>query len=122
MARTPTSLPGQRTGSGATVPVDGGPDDGGPAGAEPKRPARFELFIAGNGLRAEAIEQGVRVALSVVAPGATLKVRDIWKVPEAAAQAGVCLLPTLVRTHPSPQLRWIGEVGDVDALVAAMSP
>jgi len=117
MARTSNSLPGTRPGSGRADPVSEGPTADQPAGA-----ARFELFIAGNGLRAEAIEQGVRVALSIVAPGATLEVRDAWNVPEAAALADVRLLPTLVRTHPAPQLRWIGEVGDADALVDAMSP
>lgn len=83
--------------------------------------SRYTLFLGGNGLRAEALEGGVRTALAVVDPDAELAVVDAWAQPDAAAPYGIRVLPTLVRTHPAPHLRWVGDLGDGETLGAAMS-
>lgn len=81
---------------------------------------RYALFLGGNGLRAETLEGGVRAALAVVAPDADLRIVDAWAQRDETERYGIRIVPTLVRTHPSPHLRWVGDLGDSEALLRAM--
>ncbi|MEO0406155.1 MAG: circadian clock KaiB family protein [Cyanobacteria bacterium P01_A01_bin.135] len=77
----------------------------------------FILFIAGQPSQTEATLTHLHQALLQSPHPYTLKVVDVGKHPDQAADYHITVTPTLVRARPSPTKRLIGQITDVDRLV-----
>lgn len=71
---------------------------------------RLLLFVAGDGFRARRAEEDLRRILGSDAND--VQVVDVLNEPGRAEDHGVLATPTLVRVHPPPDRRVIGDLGD----------
>jgi circadian clock protein KaiB len=93
------------------------------AGPSPRDEARFQftLYVSGaSDLSRRAIVGAKAVCDAYVAGRYDLTVLDLETNAEAASGAGILATPTLLRTHPSPQRRFVGDLADVERVVLAL--
>lgn len=80
----------------------------------------LRLSGAGNGPNsARALANLPRVCAALGRPG-RMEVVDVASEPERALEAGVNLVPTLVRLAPVPARKLIGDLGDTLVVWAAL--
>jgi circadian clock protein KaiB len=94
-----------------------------PPSADPNQPQAttgyiLRLYVAGNNATTEGILRNLHALLerSLNQPY-TLRVIDIYKNPEEAESDRITATPTLVRVHPQPMRRLVGELKEVDQLL-----
>jgi circadian clock protein KaiB len=68
--------------------------------------------------RAIAVVEGLREPLARL--GGTCEILDVADAPEAAAEDRVLATPTLIRRSPPPPRRIVGDVTDLDVLIARL--
>jgi circadian clock protein KaiB len=79
----------------------------------------FRLYVAGGTARAQAAERNLhRVCENHLAGDYQVEVVDVRHRPDLAAQDRVMATPTVLRLAPSPQLRVIGELSDLERTAA----
>lgn len=83
---------------------------------------RFTVYVAGRSPRARAAQRGVsRVCEQRLAAGDyEIEVVDVLVAIEAADAARILATPTLVRTHPLPVVRVVGDLSASDGLAHAI--
>jgi circadian clock protein KaiB len=100
-----------------------------PAGAEsglssaeaPSTLLVLRLYVTGNTHRSTRAVENARRLLQMYAAGRfELEVIDIYLHPEAAIAAQIIAAPTLVKTHPGPLRRVIGDLSDSSKVLAAL--
>lgn len=109
-------FPGQEL--GATTPAQRLAPPAAPS-AEPETTGYIlRLYVAGNNATTEGILRNLHELLerSLNQPY-TLRVIDIYKHPEEAESDRITATPTLVRVHPRPVRRLVGELKEVDQLL-----
>lgn len=67
------------------------------------------LFVAGEGMRAQRAREDIK---RVVDGDSHVEVVDVLADPGMAEAHGVLATPTLVRLHPQPERRVIGDLAD----------
>jgi circadian clock protein KaiB len=68
--------------------------------------------------RAIAVVEGLREPLARL--GGTCEILDVAEAPEAAAEDRILATPTIIRRSPPPRRRIVGDVPDVDLLLARL--
>jgi len=83
---------------------------------------RFTLYLAGTGPRSEAAERSFRrlCARGLPPSGYEITVVDVLDAIEEAEAARILVTPTVVRTHPLPTVRVMGDVSGTSELAAAL--
>ena len=83
---------------------------------------RFVLYVAGRTSRSErAVESFRRLCEQRLgAGGFDLRIVDVLKDTGAAEAARIIVAPTVVRTHPAPVVRVIGDLTATAKLAAAL--
>ena len=80
----------------------------------------LKLFIAGMGARStRAVVDGKRLR-DALGERCSLEIIDIYEHPEAAAEAQIVAVPTLVREQPLPRRKLIGAIGDVTRVLRSL--
>ncbi|MBE9099981.1 circadian clock KaiB family protein [Vacuolonema iberomarrocanum] len=78
----------------------------------------LRLYVAGNTTTTETILRNLHGLLEqTLNQPYTLRVIDIYKHPEQAESDRITATPTLVRVHPRPVRRLVGEMKEVDQLL-----
>ena len=73
----------------------------------------FRLYIAGQTERSLAAEANLRMLCESFLPGGyELEVVDAAEQPDLAEEQRILVTPTVIRLHPSPQRRVIGDLSD----------
>lgn len=79
----------------------------------------FQLFVAGATVRsANAIKSVKKVCNEHLKDNFDLTVIDIYQHPELARQEQIIAVPTLVKKHPVPLKRFIGDISDTERIVS----
>lgn len=82
----------------------------------------FVLFVAGaspHSLR--AINNLQEICDAHFAGDYQIEVIDVYKDPEAAKSSQIIALPLLIRKHPQPERRLIGDLSDTEKVVKILS-
>ena len=81
----------------------------------------LRLFVAGSTVRSrQAIENLRRICNEHLDGRVDLEVVDIYQQPELAARYQVIAAPTLVKLHPLPVRRIIGDLSAVDRVLRGL--
>jgi len=73
------------------------------------------LYIAGESTKSRrAVENLERFCSEHVSGPCEMKIVDITAAPALAREANIFVVPTLVRTHPQPPRRIIGDLSNFD--------
>lgn len=81
----------------------------------------LRLYVAGPGPRTEAALQSIRSACARSHPFRyEVEIVDLSEHDDAGRQAAVVVTPTLVRVHPGPERRWIGDFAVPDEVALAL--
>lgn len=93
-----------------------------PVGPFPVTEYRFVLYVAGRTSRSErAVESLRRLCEERLGPGGfDLRVVDVLEQAEDAEAARIIVAPTVVRTHPGPVLRVVGDLTAAAKLADAL--
>lgn len=82
---------------------------------------RLSLYISGETARSLAAIRNVRLIVDTELPeGYQLECIDVQKDPERAERDKIMATPTLVREHPAPKKKIIGEFTNHRAVVLAL--
>lgn len=82
----------------------------------------FQLFISSNNSHAEHTLSNIHQLLEArLTHPYTLKIIDVAKHPEQAANHQVIITPTLVRVSPKPVRRIVGQLDDIERLLSIVS-
>lgn len=85
-------------------------------------PTTLKLYIAGNSTRSErAIEHIKHIQAKWASLPLEIHVIDVLQDPAAAEAAHIIATPTLVREHPLPERRIIGDLSDVDMVLRVLN-
>ena len=88
---------------------------------EPER-YRLRLYIAGaTPVSARAVEAIEDICRERLEGHYELEVVDIYQLPEQAVQNDIIATPTLVKTHPGPAVRVVGDLVDRERVLAVLS-
>jgi circadian clock protein KaiB len=89
--------------------------------ASPRGSWRFRLYTAGQSPRSlSALANLYELCHAYLDPGYEIEVVDLLEQPQRAATDQVLAIPTLVRLAPTPSRRVVGDLSDVDRVVAAL--
>ncbi|HKJ35840.1 MAG TPA: circadian clock KaiB family protein [Solirubrobacterales bacterium] len=81
----------------------------------------LHVFIAGNSARSVSATETIERLCEKHMPGDyELEIFDVLERPEDAAAAAILATPTVVRRHPPPELRLVGDLSDEQAVLAAL--
>ncbi len=95
-----------------------GDGDGGAVGVADQAPA-LRLYISRRSGAGQAIERSLRALASDLPAGSLeLEVIDVFEDPRRTQEDRVIATPTLIRTRPLPELRAIGTIEDLDAVIS----
>lgn len=81
----------------------------------------LRLYVTGSALRSlRAVDNARRLCAEYLAGRHDLEVIDIYQRPEASREGQIVAVPTLVRLHPAPERRVIGDLSDRAKVLAAL--
>lgn len=84
-------------------------------------PVFLRLFITGNSARSRSAIQRVQAVVNrLPADHVALEIIDILENPAAADAARILATPSLVRIHPQPSIRVVGDMSDESVLQAVV--
>ena len=85
------------------------------------KPWILKLFVTRQSLgSATAIVQLKRIQAEYLPPKSVVEVIDIFEDPDAAEKEQVLAIPTLVRKHPQPTRRIIGDLSDIPLVLTSI--
>lgn len=88
----------------------------------PARRYRFRLYVAGNNLNSfHAIENTEKLCREYLQGRAELEIVDLYQQPALASQDRIVAAPCLVKLHPDPQRRFIGDLSDWKRVLQGLS-
>lgn len=78
----------------------------------------LKLFIAGQSLRSKRAIRTITQLVEEVGLGedCELLIIDILEHPDMAENSNILATPTLLREHPLPQRRFVGDLTDIERL------
>ena len=83
---------------------------------------RFSLFVSGATLKsAHAITNINALCEKHLSGNYKIEVIDIYQQPERLSSDQVVAVPTLVKHHPLPVRRFIGDLSDIDRVLDALN-
>jgi circadian clock protein KaiB len=92
-----------------------------PSVASTFAPWRFRLYTAGQSPRSlTAVANLHALCHAYLQPGYQIEVIDLLDEPQRAAVDQVLAIPTLVRLAPTPRRQVVGDLSDVERVVAAL--
>jgi circadian clock protein KaiB len=92
-----------------------------PLHAPPPTPTLLKLYVAGRKSDSLlAIERVTGLCASQLAGRCQLEVVDVLLEPQRGSDAAVLVTPTLVRESPGPERRAVGNLSDVELVLAAL--
>jgi|LULE01.1.fsa_nt_gb circadian clock protein KaiB len=74
--------------------------------------AHFQLYVLGRDVRTALLEQQLSRATSHLAGPVRIEVIDLLEEPDRADELDIVATPLVVRVHPGPQRRAVGDLGD----------
>jgi circadian clock protein KaiB len=81
----------------------------------------LRLFITGNTFRAQQALRNIKKICEEELPGRyDLEVIDIFQQPELAMEGQVLAAPTLIRKHPLPLRKLVGDLSNRDKVVSGL--
>lgn len=81
----------------------------------------LRLYVASNSLRSVRAIQRIQALCEERLPGRyELEIVDIYKQPEMLEQDQVFAVPTLIKQLPPPLQRLIGDMTDIEKLIACL--
>jgi len=81
----------------------------------------LRLFVTGNTRRSvKAVENIRRICEQHLKGRYGLEVIDLYQQPELAAREHLLAAPTLIKTQPLPVRRMVGDMTDVDRVLAGL--
>jgi circadian clock protein KaiB len=84
---------------------------------------RLSLYVAGNVPNSQRATENINnVCKSHPGGKIALKVIDILANPQAAYENKIIAVPTLVREHPLPVCKTIGDLSDQEQLLRILNP
>lgn len=81
----------------------------------------LKLFIAGHSSRSERAVANLRRASALANAPFDLLIVDVLERPESAEEHKILATPTLVKEKPPPCRRIIGDLSNLDALLAELN-
>jgi circadian clock protein KaiB len=82
---------------------------------------QLRLYVTGATARSQkAVANARRFCDETLPAGSQLEVIDLYERPAEATAAQVIAAPTLVRVHPLPQRRLVGDLSDSSRLRAVL--
>jgi circadian clock protein KaiB len=93
-------------------------------GEAPPLPGHFHLrlFITGSTSRStQAVENVRRLCEEYLHGFYELEVIDVYQHPEATREYQIVATPTLVKVHPAPLRRFIGDLTDTPRILAGLN-
>jgi len=85
----------------------------------PLMKAHFQLFVLGRTARTALVEQQLRRAVRHLRGPVQIDVIDLTERPDLAEEHDIVATPMVLRLHPSPQVRVVGDLSDPRALATA---
>jgi len=80
---------------------------------------RLKLFVSGQTARsAIAIANIGKIAESRLKDMCTIEIVDIRENSEASVESGIIATPALIKTHPPPTRKLIGDLSDYEEVVS----
>jgi circadian clock protein KaiB len=81
----------------------------------------LRLYVAGNSIKAVTASSNLRAICDFHLAGRyELEIIDVLETPEIAERDRIMALPTLVRRHPLPVRKIIGDLSDEDRVITAL--
>ncbi|RME78340.1 MAG: circadian clock protein KaiB [Chloroflexi bacterium] len=82
---------------------------------------QLRLYVANQSPRSlQALANLTRMCEKYLPDRYTIEVIDLFQEPERAGQDQIIAIPTLVRTHPQPVCKLIGDLSDTGKLLAGL--
>ena len=82
---------------------------------------KFRLFVSGGTPHSQkAIENLEKIREQFLQGDCQIRIVDILTDPESAEEHKILATPTLVRVSPAPQRRVIGDLSDIQRVIAVM--
>lgn len=85
----------------------------------PLMKAHFQLFVLGRTARTALVEQQLRRAVRHLRGPVQIDVIDLTERPDLAEEHDIVATPMVMRLHPAPQVRVVGDLSDPLALATA---
>jgi circadian clock protein KaiB len=84
-------------------------------------PYRLQLYVTGHTIRSLRAVDNVKRLCDEMIPGRyKLDVVDLYQQPELAAREQLIAAPTLVKRHPLPQRRLVGDMSNRERVLAGL--
>lgn len=81
----------------------------------------FKLYVKGETADStRAVTNLLRISKEFLNDRCELEIIDILKTPEAAADAHIVAIPTLVKTIPPPPCKLIGDLSDIETVLLTL--
>ena len=80
----------------------------------------FQVFVLGRDARSARVEQQLRLACEGPHARVRIEVLDLLEQPELAEEHDIVATPMVLRLHPPPVLRLVGDMSDPHNLRAAL--
>lgn len=85
-------------------------------------PYQLRLYVAGSSLVSTGVLKQLRAICEARRPGQVeLEVVDLYQKPVLAAEDRIVASPTLIRKHPLPERRLVGDVANEARLLALLN-
>lgn len=79
---------------------------------------KFELYVNDDTRRSAFVQENLRAFCSEYLKGSYhIEVIDLVKHPELGFLNNICVTPTLIRRHPSPERTLVGDLSDTDKIM-----
>jgi circadian clock protein KaiB len=89
---------------------------------KPRRAYRFSLFVSGATSKSVRAIANIKAICDKHLPGQyQIEVVDIYQQPERLSQDQVVALPTLVKQHPLPVRRFIGDLSNTERVLDGLN-
>lgn len=83
---------------------------------------RLRLYVAGNNLNSfHAIENTEKLCREYLQGRAELEIIDLYQQPALASQDRIVAAPCLIKLHPAPPRRFIGDLSDWKRVLQGLS-
>lgn len=83
----------------------------------------LRLYVSGTSFRSVcAIANVKRICEKYLHGRYSLEVIDVYQRPEFTRTEQIIAAPTLVKSHPLPVKRWIGDMTNTERILAGLNP
>ena len=83
-------------------------------------PLSLRLYVSGHALNSRAAIRNLESLRAAITAAAAVEVIDVREQPELAEEDRILATPTLVRRAPTPVRKIIGDLSDIDRVLAGL--